>query len=344
MDVQLKEPQELLRQPCGDGIAHGAGGGEDTVVIQGHHVVVVGGQLELEAVGVDLVVQLHLQHRKGPLTPLGGLPQEGEKHGDVGKPRHLHSPPVAAAAAEIAQTVAVITDGADEGGDDVIRHVGRVDEGVEGVMPVEGHADARLNGAPAQSVVEGRFRGTGRLAAPAHHQLRKALGIPLVPRLAVAVAQAPPFVVAGELPRPLGVLIGGGVALPVHRGGVGELVGVAAGAKLTRQDLLGGLDLAVGRIAPHVLPIVVGDGEVVVHAQGGADVVGQLFFGGLHTLLAEGHVDIRKGGDGTVKGMTEQGLVGGQHIHGGASFFNSEFGIRNCAEMAVLTVIRSPRF
>ena len=147
----------------------------------------------------------------------------------------------AAAASEMPQTVAMVADGSDEGGNDVIRHEGRVDEGVEGVMPAEGHADARLDGAPALGGVEGGVGGADGLPAPAHHQINESLGVLLVSREAVTVAEASPFGVPGQLPRPFGILIGGGIALPIYVGSIGKFMGKPAGAKLALEDLFGRL-------------------------------------------------------------------------------------------------------
>ena len=186
---------------------------DDTDVIVDDPAVITRRQLILKAVRIDLHPELFFQAGKGVLGQSASFFQKGEKDADAEKSRHLDDQPVVPRV-EIAETIAVLADRKEKQGDGVIGERGGADHHVNRIRPgVE--ADPRLDRAPCQGGIGICVLGTGCLLEPRKKHLFEAAGVFLVPRNLICPPEGDKLGVAGELPRPLAIVIIGLVGIPV---------------------------------------------------------------------------------------------------------------------------------
>ena len=120
-------------------------------------------------------------------------------------------------------------------------------ETVQRPLPRPGHADARLDRAPAERRPARRVLRHDGLAHPAREKAHKTLGKTFVARLPIALGQDRPLWVAAELPGPLAILVEGRVDEPVYLSF--ELVRRTARDQFPAQDPFGCLGHTFA--APH---------------------------------------------------------------------------------------------
>ena len=263
--------------------------------------MVAGGELVLEAVGIDLPRELLLQALERVRLPFGRVVQERVEERDAQEAVQLHEEPVAVRRV-VAQTPPVLPDGDEVAREELVRHLRRLRERRDLAAPA-GHADARLDRAPAV-----RGAGTGllrheRLVEPAGDHVDPHGDGLLVAGGGVVLGERRPEWMARELPGPLLVLVERGVEVPVHLV-VREVVRHAAGGETVVHDLPGAALERAQRLA-LVFPLEPVLVERVV-PQRGAHVVREHLLGAGE--VARGHLrgDGRQRGDGRVEVFREE--------------------------------------
>ncbi|MFN8541841.1 MAG: hypothetical protein U0232_30735 [Thermomicrobiales bacterium] len=223
------------------------------LVVADDDLMIVRAQLELHAIGMELPRQFLDQSREGVFAPGDGLAELGIEDGDLRQPVHLHDQPVVGPV-EIVQPPGVLPHRLEPVHDQVVGEGGRAVAGVERGMPGAAHADAGLDGAPAEGRVAGRILRHDRLPHPGAEEPRHTRRVALVAGLAVALAEDRPLGVAAKLPGPLAILVVGRVGEPVHL--AREAVHGAARHQLQAQGALGHLRCRLAGVdgAPPAVP------------------------------------------------------------------------------------------
>ena len=119
------------------------------------------------------------------------------------------------AGAEAAQAVAVIVNRAEDRHPVAVGERGRVDKGVDAVLPGAEHTDAGLDGAPAFRLVAAQSGRALGLRDPGQNHVGEGLGVFFIARRAVGGAEVEKLGMARELPGPFLVPVEGRVDLPV---------------------------------------------------------------------------------------------------------------------------------
>ncbi len=177
--------------------------------------MVVGGKFVLKAIGVELLVQLPFQCGNGIGKPHICLTETRIEHADMGQAVHLHDEPVGACSF-IFQASGMLINRLVPVEDKIVSKIRAVDEGMQNVRPVGTHSYTTLDGPPAVGLVAyGTLRWHRTLVEPGSHNVHSDFGYFLIFGELILVSHHLDVVVAGELPGPLPVAIGCGIAVPV---------------------------------------------------------------------------------------------------------------------------------
>ena len=196
--------------------AKGAGHTKQTGVVIDDHIVIPGGKLELETIRIHLAVQFFRKLAHGEIQPARGVLQLRVQNADLGQAVHFHNKPVAGTVVKL-QPVAVLPHGLVPIHQQVIRKGRALIEREQSIGPVRSHADAALDGTPAQGVTPGHaILWNNSLLHPAFKHTGKGLGVLFITGQVVLVGQQLPLVVAAELPGPLLIAVIGGVHKPIY--------------------------------------------------------------------------------------------------------------------------------
>ena len=136
------------------------------------------------------------------------------QQGKVQQSRFLHDYPVATPLACSLQPTAMFPDRPEVSGQELVCKQGRTYERMQLVNPIA-HADAGIYRAPCAWLVWVVVLRHLRLVEPAVDLVDPACHDPLVLRLCVVLGKGRPELRAVELPRPLPVIVEGGVDRPV---------------------------------------------------------------------------------------------------------------------------------